>query len=104
TGPTNGPDFHIDYGNGRSAVGEVGWHENPEIQQMWAETLKREEHQQIRLHPGTGVWSVHLLAGASIRTLYRDLPDLLAEMRERNRTELQLWTFPDWYTVHNMET
>jgi hypothetical protein len=77
TSPGGGPDFEIAYSDGRTAVGEVGWHEDPEIRAMWGNTFKQERHQTVELDSGRGTWSVHLLRGASINRLHKELPSLI---------------------------
>lgn len=73
----HGPDFRIRYLDGRLAVGEVAWHADPVLQAMWANILRREQHQVIELGPGSGHWAVSLARGASINRLYAELPALV---------------------------
>ena len=87
-GTGGGPDFEIVYNDGRTAIGEVGWHQDREIQQMWAEAHKRPETQQVRLSPGAGQWMVSLSRGASIKRLYAQLPSLVDELLNQGQTEL----------------
>lgn len=79
-GTGGGPDFKIDYSDGRKAVGEVGWHEDPITRAMWGVTFKQAQHQRVPLLARSGTWSVHLAPGASIKGLYKSLPDLVADI------------------------
>jgi hypothetical protein len=80
TASGNGPDFRVDYADGRLGLGEVAWHEDPKIREMWSRTFKHSRHQQIDLRPGSGQWSVALVRGAKIKHLYATLPDLVAAL------------------------
>lgn len=73
------PDFRIEYRDGRVAIGEVGWHEDRVLREMWSNAFRREHHQVIQLPAGYGKWVVELDAGANIGQLYRELPVLLSE-------------------------
>lgn len=88
-GTGEGPDFRIGYVDGRTAIGEVGWHQDCKIQQMWAETFKRDA-QQVVLPPGTGKWTISLTRGASIKDLYQGLPPLIEEILESGKTDLDI--------------
>jgi hypothetical protein len=70
----HGPDFTLAYADGRRGTGEVGWHEDPMIQEMWARTFQAPCHQQVDLAAGLGQWSVALVRGAHIGRLYAELP------------------------------
>jgi len=74
------PDFRIEYYDGRLGLGEVGWHEDSAIREMWANTFRRPRHQVIDLHGDAGTWSLGLVAGANIKALYRDLPSFVDEL------------------------
>lgn len=76
----SGPDFEIHYGDGRKAVGEVGWHEDPALREMWANTFRRDRHQVVDLPEGSGTWTVHLVLGAHIGRLYNQLPAFIVEL------------------------
>jgi hypothetical protein len=82
TSSGGGPDFEIAYFDDRTAVGEVGWHEDPEIQAMWANTFRQEFHQTVELAPGRGTWSLQLVRGANIKALHQELPALIDAMIE----------------------
>jgi hypothetical protein len=58
TSSGGGPDFEISYTDGRTAVGEVGWHEDPEIRAMWGNTFRQERHQTVEVASGRGTWSL----------------------------------------------
>ena len=77
TARTNGPDFRIEYLDGRVGVGEVSWHEDRTVQEMWANVFRRPEHQQIPLRAGSGQWGLKLVSGARIDRLYSDLQGLI---------------------------
>ena len=85
------PDFRIDHVDGRVALGEVAWHEDPAIQAMWAETFRKERHQQIDLHPGRGQWVVGLARGANIKRLYRELGDLIDALLATDARRLTIY-------------
>jgi hypothetical protein len=87
-GTGGGPDFEIIYNDGRTAIGEVGWHEDRNIRQMWGETLKRKKHQQVELSQSAGQWTALLTPGASIKNLYARLPALIDELLKLGETEL----------------
>jgi hypothetical protein len=80
------PDFRISYGDGRTAIGEVGWHEDPQIQEMWQNTYKQEEHQTVRLPEGTGQWGLRLMPGANIKALHQNLPGFIETLVQANVT------------------
>jgi hypothetical protein len=64
TGTGHGPDFRVDYTNGRAGIGEVTWHEDPDFRGMWEALVKR--GQQLPLDGDVGQWSVHLNTGARV--------------------------------------
>ncbi len=76
----HGPDFSLAYADGRRGIGEVGWHEDPTIQEMWARTFRAHHHQQIDLAVGLGQWSVQLVRGAHIGRLYTELPEFVGKL------------------------
>jgi len=80
TGSGHGPDFRIDYEDGRLGLGEVGWYEDPEVRSMWAAIHRQSTPQIIELPPGSGHWSADLSEGCSIRNLVRDLPKFVEEL------------------------
>ncbi len=90
----HGPDFRIEYADGRRAVGEVGWHADPKLQAMWAEVFKRERHQVIELPEGAGQWMVTLVPGASINRLYDRLPAFVWSLVEEGHVRLDI--HGDW--------
>jgi hypothetical protein len=89
-GTSGGPDIEIIYNDGHTAIGEVGWHQDREIQAMWAETHKRKDAQQVALSPGAGQWMVSLSRGASIKNLYRELPSLIGDLLAQGETQLMI--------------
>jgi hypothetical protein len=95
-GTGGGPDFKIHYSDGREAVGEVGWNEDPVTRKMWGATFKQAQHQRIPLHAGSGTWSVHLAAGANVKGLYKSLPDLVADIVKADiASQLDMHMYPD---------
>ena len=48
TGPGNGPNFRIDYCDGRAGVGEVGRHVDNVVQEMWANAFRRDQVVSMR--------------------------------------------------------
>jgi hypothetical protein len=76
----HGPDFSLTYTDGRRGVGEVGWHEDPKIQAMWARTYRAARDQQVDLPAGLGQWSVQLVRGAHIDRLYAGLPAFIGAL------------------------
>ena len=91
TSAGHGPDFRINYrDDGRVGLGEVGWHVDPDVQEMWANTFRRPEHQVIRLREGLGQWSLQLAPGANIGKLYKRLPALIQAMADAGNTRLEI--------------
>jgi hypothetical protein len=88
TSPGHGTDFRIDYDDGGVAIGEVAWHADPVVQEMWANVFRREHHQVIDLRRGVGQWAVTVARGASIKRLYTDLPALIGSLAEVGSLEL----------------
>jgi hypothetical protein len=84
------PDFEIAYVDGRYAIGEVGWHEDPEIRAMWSIAFRQKIHQQIDLPSGRGQWGVTLVRGARIKDLYRKLPSVIDSMLQAGTTRLEI--------------
>ena len=76
--------LRIDYVDGRQAVGEVGWHADRTLQEMWGNTFKQQRHQVIDLPSGTGTWSVHLGRGANIKLLYAQLGAFIQQLIDSN--------------------
>ncbi len=68
TSGAHGRDFLVAYSDGRSAVGEVGWHADPLVEAMWARTFRERRHQVVELPDGLGQWSVQLVLGANTVT------------------------------------
>jgi len=79
------PDFIIEYHNGRIGWGEVGWHEDREVQALQREIQK---HDRVVLAPGLGQWAVHLFPGSQIRSLRRDLPQFIEQLDASGIEEL----------------
>jgi hypothetical protein len=90
TGRGHGPDFRIDYNDGRIGLGEVGWHVDQVVQEMWANAFRQESHQTVPLRPGSGQWSTKLIAGANIRGLYRGLQGVIDLMAAAGKTRLSI--------------
>ncbi len=85
------PDFRIDYSDGRTAIGEVSWHEDREWRAMWEETLKRGDLPQVvELPDGSGLWSVGLTLEARIWRMYKLLPDLVVDLLAVDQTSLDI--------------
>jgi len=93
TSSGGGPDFEIAYLDGRTAIGEVGWHEDPMIREMWSNTYRQERHQTVELRPGRGSWSLDLVRGANIKKLHRDLPALIDGMIETSLVHVDVMEF-----------
>ena len=89
------PDFRVNYSDGRTAIGEVGWHEEPELAAMWGNTLKRDRPQQIALPAGYGQWGLGLRLGANIRNLHKGLPAAIRLLRERGVGRVEMIA-DDW--------
>jgi len=89
------PDFRIDYNDGRTAIGEVGWHEDQELAEMWGNALKSDRPQQILLPTGCGQWGVKLKLGANIKNLHRGLPAAIRLLRERGVAQVEM-VLEDW--------
>jgi hypothetical protein len=85
-----GPDFRITYCDGRIGLGEVGWHVDRDVQEMWANTFRHPEHQVIGLRSGLGQWSLQLARGANIGRLYKGLPALIEGMADSGSTRLEI--------------
>lgn len=68
------PDFTIAYTDGRSAVGEVTWHADPRVEQMWSVTLRQDTPQQVPLQAGEGIWGTQLVGAPNITRLHAHLP------------------------------
>lgn len=84
------PDFRIDYSDGRTGWGEVGWHEDEELRAMWSLTFRQEKHQQVDLPSGVGTWVVSLVKGASIKRLKRELAAFVVEMTRAGCERLEV--------------
>ena len=110
TSSGGGPDFWINYQDGRRGVGEVGWHEDAVLRQMWQRTYKEAEHHLVRLAPGTGRWAVSLQRGARIDRLIVELPKLIADLEatgssksSRSTSTRTILYSPDcrpWHLLH----
>jgi hypothetical protein len=83
-----GPDFRIEYQDGRVAIGEVGWDVDQRLAEMWSLMLAQDEHHVIRLRPGSGLWSLSLRPGAPIKQLLRDVPALVDGLLELGVTNM----------------
>ncbi|MEQ1703801.1 MAG: hypothetical protein ABMA25_27150, partial [Ilumatobacteraceae bacterium] len=90
------PDFRIEYGDGRTAIGEVTWHEDPGTRQMWVELHKREPVQRIALEDGLGQWGVSVHTSARLDQLFPVVPDLISRLVTANRLEVRIQ--PTWPT------
>jgi hypothetical protein len=91
---TGGCDFAIDYADGRLGVGEVTWHADRQIQEMWGRTFRMERHQVIELPPELGTWVLTLVTGARIDALPKALPALIAQLAAAPRPWLDIT--PSW--------
>jgi hypothetical protein len=81
TGDGLGPDFVIAYRDGRSGVGEVGWHADAAVEGMWAAIHTRDKPQQIPLPQGSGYWvAASWGRPPKIKRLYDEVPELVSEM------------------------
>ena len=80
TSDGHGPDFCIHYADGRIGWGEVAWHADADLQEMWSNIFRHEDPQQVPLPSGLGYWAVTLAKGASIKGLYKGLPGLVDQM------------------------
>jgi hypothetical protein len=67
----HGPDFTIDYHDGRTAIGEVGRHAKEPVEKMWAAINKQEQPLQTALPPGSGVWVLSLEGTPNMNDLLR---------------------------------
>jgi hypothetical protein len=95
------PDFTIDYADGRTAVGEVSWHADPQIEQMWGEALRRDTPQEIPLDPGQGTWGTQLVGAPNITRLYTELPTLIARLNAANIDRIEPATIPNAWRLRN---
>ncbi len=91
TSSGNGPDFRIDYGDGRVAWGEVSWHEDAAVREMWEITDRSERPQQIELRSGSGQWSVKLLRAARMKGLPQALQMVVDDMLASGRVRMETW-------------
>lgn len=89
-GHGHGPDFRIDYHDGRTALGEVGWDEDPQIAAMWSAIFRRPNHQVVELPASSGQWGVSLAKGANIKRLYEQLPRLIEGLLASRTTSLDI--------------
>lgn len=80
TGGAHGPDFRIEYHEGRLGLGEVGWHQDRNIQKMWEIIFDQKEHQVVRLPAGYGFWSVGFARIPRMKSIASDLPRLIKKM------------------------
>lgn len=85
TGEGHDPDFWIEYADGRTGWGEVGWHEDPEVRSI-SVALTRQE--PIPLDAGLGQWAVHLRGRAPLRKLQREVPRLVRRLASIGRDQL----------------
>lgn len=92
TGAGPGPDFQITYHDTRTAIGEVGWHEDPNIQSMWAHINQHSPTQRLILPDGIGQWSARLRAGARLTRLRHELPNLIVDLDRAGREHLDART------------
>lgn len=76
TGEGHGPDFSIEYHDGRFGIGEVGLHEDPVVAEALDTVERSATPQQISLPPGSGSWGVSLVYGANINRLHLRIAQL----------------------------
>jgi hypothetical protein len=96
------PDFWIDYNDSRCAVGEVGWHPDPQMNAMMSGILKMKRHQIIDLAAGLGQWQAGLELGANIKALRKQLPRLIEELAAAGISDLHV--SDDWPRDEPTET
>lgn len=89
------PDYRVDYADGRTGIGEIGWHEDPRWRALWEETLKRGTIPQVvDLSAGSGLWSVGLTLDARIWQIYKLLPSLVTDLLAAGESDLEIYN--DW--------
>jgi hypothetical protein len=95
TGNSNGPDFSISYFNGTTAVGEVGWHEDPVVAAAWNALRKRRRHHYCELEEGAGYWSLLISHNCNLNRLERELPNLIRQLNVSGLKKLDIYeTYP----------
>ena len=90
SGTAEGPDFQINYADSRTAVGEIGWHEEPAEAEAWSNLIRQTEPHQIQLRSGSGFWGVSVKRGAHIKRLYQAVPLLVDQLEAVNLRELNI--------------
>lgn len=85
TGDGPGPDFRIDYLDGRLAWGEVAWNEDRETQALLARIA---EVPPLPLPDGLRQWAVHLLPKAMVKDVIAEAPALIADLHASGRIKL----------------
>lgn len=90
----NGPDFRIQYKDGHSAVGEVGWATDQKRREQWELVLKEPVPQIIGLRPGSGSWSAGLTEHARIKRVFTELPALIYDLVAAACMQLDI--YDDW--------
>jgi len=95
TGIGHGPDFLISYEDGTTAVGEIGWHEDPTVAAAWNALKKRPRHHWCDLPPGAGYWSLMISHRCNINRLERELSSLIAILDDSGIEKLDMYdSFP----------
>lgn len=88
------PDFRIEYKDGRTAIGEIGWATDPAKIEQWSYFLKQEEPQRVALPPGSGSWAVQLTKQARTKNIQRDIVSVITQMRTQGLDQLEV--VEDW--------
>lgn len=78
------PDFKIEYLDGRTGIGEVGWHVDPRRASGWAALTRRKQHHVFDLPEDYGVWIASLQVGTNLNRLEESLPALIQQMNEKS--------------------
>ena len=86
-----GPDFEIKYNDGRTGIGEVGLHEDPEFAEAWALIHKSDTPQQITLPDGSGYWAVGYERIPNMKRLRSELPSLIAALNDESLRVLDIY-------------
>ena len=93
-GESHGPDFRIQYHDGRRGIGEVKLDMDPGRRAAWVALTSRELPQRIRLAPKSGAWSVSTTPDPYVRLLDQELPHLVAELIKLELPMLDEYTWP----------
>ena len=86
------PDFRIDYGDGRVAIGEVTWHEDRHLRSLFSATDKHGH--RVPLGEGQGEWYLFVRWRAQVRRLHGELPDVIADLAAAGVSDLLVQ--PEW--------